>query len=326
MAERTRSLDDMLAKATERVPWLPDDTKSGARFERLSIGGEHFVLKYQDPTDDWLLRATGDPGDRYVRLWDRGLIDRLPEVIDSAVVAASFDGSVGRVLLRDISDTLLTPGRPFSCEQHVRFLNHMAALHAAFWGWHDDVGLTPLDVRYLAFSPKIAMAEAELGSDLLVPTVMAKGWDALPTVSPTLAGTVLPLLDDVGPLIAAIEQVPHTLVHGDWKSANLGSHVDGRTVLLDFGELPGEASPLADLSWYLALNVDLLPESKDEAIATYRTALEREGVETAGWWDQALSIELFGTMVQFGWEKVLNGPSDDLTWWEGWAIRGAQCL
>jgi hypothetical protein len=326
VAEQEHLLDAMLAAATQRDGWLPDDTKSGARFERLTIDGERFVLKYQDPADDWLLRATGDPGDRYVRLWDRGVIDRLPEVIDSAVVTAAFDGDVGRVLLRDVSDTLLTPGRPFAPEQHVRFLNHMAALHAAFWGWHDDVGLTPLDVRYLAFSPTVASAEASLGSRLLVPAVMAQGWDALPTVSPTLAKTVLPLLDNVGPLIGALEEVPHTLVHGDWKSANLGTHVDGRTVLLDFGELPGEASPLADLSWYLALNVDLLPESKDEAIATYRSALESEGIETASWWDRALAIELLGTMVQFGWEKVLHGPSDELTWWEGWAVRGTHCL
>ena len=54
----------------------------------------------------------------------------------------------------------------------------------------------------------------------------------------------------------------HTLVHGDWKAANLGSHADGRTVLLDFGEVPGEASPIADLSWYLALDTDRCPRPK----------------------------------------------------------------
>ena len=91
-------------------PWQPDDTKSGARFERMTIAGDRYVLKYQDPKDDWLLRATGDPGARYVRLWEEGILDRLPAVIDSAVVAASFDGAVGRVLLRDVTDALLPPG------------------------------------------------------------------------------------------------------------------------------------------------------------------------------------------------------------------------
>jgi len=131
---------------------------------------------------------------------------------------------------------------------------------------------------------------------------------------------------DVAPLTAALGHVPHTLVHGDWKAANIGSHADGRTVLLDFGEAPGEASPLADLSWYLALNAALLPESKDDTIATYRTALERHGVSTDGWWDRAVALEMLGVMVQFGWEKALGGPGPELSWWEGRALEGLRWI
>jgi aminoglycoside phosphotransferase (APT) family kinase protein len=114
-------------------------------------------------------------------------------------------------------------------------------------------------------------------------------------------------------------------VHGDWKAANLGSHPDGRTVLLDFGEVPGEASPIADLSWYLALNSDLLPETKDQAVVTYRAALERHGVDTDGWWEGAVALELLGAMVQFGWEKAFSTASE-LAWWEARAVEGAQWL
>ncbi len=320
------SLAELLDRAEERQPWEPDDSKSGARFERVVIAGVPHVLKYQDPNDDWLLRAAGDPGNRYVLLWERGLLDRLPEMLDHAVVAAAYDGSVGMVLLREVSEQLLEPGRAFRPAQHQRFLDHMAALHAAFWGWHDDVGLTPLATRYQLFSPQVATAEAALGSAALVPKVMAQGWDALPNVSPDLAHVVLPLLEDVAPLVQALEQVPHTLVHGDWKAANIGSHADGRTVLLDFGEAPGEASPLADLSWYLALNADLLPESKDDAIERYRAALEAQGIDTGGWWERAVSLELLGAMLQFGWEKALGGPSPELQWWVAGALAGAAAL
>jgi hypothetical protein len=319
-------LHDLLDAADSRQPWEPGDTKSGARFERVVIAGENYVLKYQDRRDDWLLRATGDPGVRYVRLWEHGLMERLPDVIDPAVVAAAFDGTVGMILLRDVTAQLLAPGEPFSLEEHTRFLNNMAAMHAAFWDWHDDVGLTPLATRYLIFSPAVAEAEAALGSSAVVPKVMADGWVRLPAVSPHLADVVMPLLDDLGPLIAALENVPHTLVHGDWKAANIGSHTDGRTVLLDFGEASGEASPIADLSWYLALNSDLLPETKDEAISTYRAALEGLGIDTGGWWDRAVALEMLGTMVQFGWEKALGGPSPELAWWEAWAAAGATWL
>ena len=141
----------------------------------MTIGGARYVLKYQDPRDDWLLRASGDPGERYVLLWERGLLGRLPEVIDHAVVAADWDGYVGRVLLHDVTTALLPPDQRLSRDQHLRFLDHMAAMHAAFWGWHDDVGLTPLSVRYLLFSPPTAEAEAALGSRAVVPQVMAQG-------------------------------------------------------------------------------------------------------------------------------------------------------
>src|SRR4051794_8616485 len=123
------SLNELLATATSREPWFPDDTKSGARFERVVIDGERFVLKSQDASDDWLMRATGDTGERYVRLWTSGLLARLPAVLDHAVVAADTDGGVGRILLFDVSGQLLIPGAPLTDTQHERFLDHMAALH-----------------------------------------------------------------------------------------------------------------------------------------------------------------------------------------------------
>ncbi len=117
--EATSLLYDLLDAADSRESWDPEDTKSGARFERLVIAGERYVLKYQDPRDDWLLRATGDPGVRYVRLWEHGLFDRLPDVLTLQWSRAAFDGTVGMILLRDVTDQLLTPGEPFSLEEHA---------------------------------------------------------------------------------------------------------------------------------------------------------------------------------------------------------------
>ena len=118
MTDSKDGLTGLLARAESRRPWTPDDTKSGARFERVVIEAEPFVLKYQDPRDDWLLRASGDPGRAYVRLWESGLLGRLPPEIDHAVVAADYDGEVGRVLLRDVGSTLLEPDTPFTAMQH----------------------------------------------------------------------------------------------------------------------------------------------------------------------------------------------------------------
>jgi hypothetical protein len=202
----------------------------------------------------------------------------------------------------------------------------MAALHRTFWEWHDDVGLTTLSRRYLAFSPTVARAEAALGDPALVPRLMSQGWARLRGEAPRLARVVFPLLKNPTPLVLALGSVPHTLVHGDWKAGNLGSHADGRTILLDFGEVPGEASPLADLSWYLALNADMLPESEEATIDRYRAALEAEGVDTGPWWERAVALELLGTMLQFGWEKGLAGRGVELDWWESQALRGSELL
>ena len=328
--EVRRSLADWLECAESREAWVPDDTKSGARFERLIVDGTRYVLKYQDPRDDLFLRAVGDPGRVYVRLWESGLLARMPSVIDHAVVAAAYDevAEVGMVLLRDVSDALLEPEARFTPEQHARFMDHMAALHAAFWGWRDNVGLTPLRLRYLMLSPTVAASEAARGTEAVVVKAMSEGWECLADVSPGMARVVLPLLEEPGPLVDALCRpgAPHTLVHGDWKAANLGTRSDGRTVLLDFGEAPGEASPLADLSWYLALNAALLPEPKDDVLATYRDALERHGVATGEWWDEAVALELLGCMVQFGWEKALGGRGDELAWWEERVALGARRL
>jgi hypothetical protein len=307
---------------------VPADSKSGARFEQVAFGGERFVLKYQDARDDWMMRATGDvAGRRFAALWESGLLDAVPDVIDHAVVGAAVDGTVGAILLRDVSDGLLPPGdEPLGHAEHTRFLDHMALLHAVFWGWSDVVGLTPLRARYLMFSPAVAEAEAARCSPAVVPRVMGQGWERFPTVAPRAAAVVVPLLEEPGPLVAALGGVPHTLVHGDWKAANLGTHNDGRTILLDWGEVPGEASPVADLAWYLALNAARLPQSKEDTIAAYRAALERHGVDTTGWWDEAVGLEMLGALVQFGWEKAVGGPGAELDWWENWAMKGAEWL
>ncbi|HXX89027.1 MAG TPA: hypothetical protein VEI83_02230 [Acidimicrobiales bacterium] len=322
------SIEALVDGCSSRRPMVPEDSKSGARFEWVVRDGERLVLKYQDARDDWLMRATGDlRGRRFAALWSSGLLDAVPDVIDHAVVGAAVEDGVGAVLLRDVSAGLLPLGdEPFELDEHLGFLDHMARLHATFWGWVDGVGLTPLRARYLMFSPAVAEAEAAIGSEALVPTVMARGWARFPEVAPRAAAVVTALLEEPDALLRALARVPHTFVHGDWKAANLGRHRDGRTILLDWGEVPGEASPLADLAWYLALNAARLPQSKEDTISGYRHALEHHGIDTAGWWEDALALELLGTLAQFGWEKALGGPGPELDWWEHRALGGAARL
>ena len=90
---------------------------------------------------------------------------------------------------------------------------------------------------------------------------------------------------------------------------NLGTHPDGRTILLDWA-LPGSGPACWDLCWYLALNRARLPESKEAAIGRFRAALEAGGVATGSWWDAQLDLCLIAIMATFGWEKALGDDAD----------------
>ena len=245
------------------------------------------------------------------------------EDVDEATgtVTAPVDLERPALLMEDVSAWLVpATDDPITPEQQERFLGDMASVHAAFW----DTTL-PIDVvtprgRYLELSPSMAEAELARGSDALVPQLVRRGWPLLEEVAPRAAGVVVPLAHDPAPLVAALAETPQTFVHGNWKLDNLGTDADGRTVVLDW-ELPGRGAPLSDLAWYLAINCRRLPTSKESAIACYREALERRGIETAGWWDRQVGLCLIGALVQFGWEKALGGYDDELAWWEEQALR-----
>ena len=114
-------------------------------------------------------------------------------------------------------------------------------------------------------------------------------------------------------MVDALAESPATFVTGDWKMGNLGRHADGRTVLVDQA-YPGEAPGLYDLLWYVALNRQRLPVSKEATIDAYRAGLEAAGIDTGGWFERQLGLSIIAMMATFAWEKAL-GDADELAWW-----------
>jgi hypothetical protein len=316
----------LIAGATSRASLTEGAGKSGARLERLVIGGQPYVLKHLDLAQDWTMRASGClPGAPLVA-WERGLLARLPECFNQPIVGVVPIAGGCAVLMRDVTPWLVPVNdEPIALEQHLRFLRHMAALHAAFWACGSECEVVPVMHRYLELSPWLAEAEAAVGSAHLVPRLVGEGWPRLAEVAPAAAAVVTPLARDPGPLVAALADTPQTFVHSNWKLDNLGTDEAGRTVLLDW-EQPGRGAALSDLAWYLAINCRRLPQSKEEAIAAYRRALESHGISTEPWWDRQLALCLLGALVQFGWEKALGGYDEELAWWEAQAIRAAPLL
>jgi len=320
------SVEELVAGATHREPIVDGAGKSGARLERVVIDGQRYVVKYLHLTDDWTMRAAGDLSGASFTAWRRGLLARLPDCFNQPIVGVARDPGGCVLLMRDVSQWLVAvTDEVIPLKQHRRFLEHMATLHAAFWDAGQEIEVIPVMHRYLELSAWTAEAEASIGSTHLVPRLIGRGWTLLGDVAPRAAAVVVPLSVDPGPLVEALDRTPQTFVHGNWKLDNLGTDAHERTILLDW-ESTGRGAPLSDLAWYLAINCRRLPQTKEEAIDSYRGALERCGVDTAPWWEAQLSLCLLGALVQFGWEKALGGYDDELAWWEARAIEGVPLL
>jgi hypothetical protein len=324
------SVDELLSGVSSRTPFLTTDSKSGSGFERVVIDGEPHIVKYVHVDHDWTMRFCGDLGCNPLQVWASGLMDLVPQRIDHGMVGAA--GGLGRnglgaaLLMRDLSDELVPPGdTPLDLEQHRCYLDTMAALAAASWGWVDDIGLVPLGHRWTWFSPANLEVERARGWPDPVPPIAADGWERFAERVPTdLVDVVTQLRIDPQPLLDAAATTPMCFVHGDWKLGNVGTAKDGRTVLIDW-TYPGSAPVGHDLAWYLALNRARLPESKEDSIEALRSSLTVHGVDTAGWFDRQMAVCLLGGLVEFGWEKAL-GDADELAWWCERAYAGARHL
>jgi Phosphotransferase enzyme family len=319
------SARDLLARASSRNRVQPADARAGAVFERVTVGAESFFVKGLSASSDWIMRIADDHVHRAYLIWQSGIMDQAPDLIDHTVVAMDLTGAPGdavlTIVMRDVGASLVPPGdATVPAVQHTRFIAHMAALSSAFWGWEDQLGLTTMAERMRFFAPDNIAAELAAA---VVPgplAAAAAGWPALAERSPLLSAIARSVHDDPTILTSRLSGLPGTFLHGDWKMGNLGSHPDGRTILLDW-TLPGAGPACWDLCWYLALNRARLPEQKEAAIARFRAALESHGIATAAWWQEQLDLCLIGIMVTFGWEKAL-GDAGELAWWEA-RVAGA---
>jgi hypothetical protein len=328
------SVDELLAGAEMRRPFVNPDGRSNTAFEHVAIDGVEHVVKYVHLDYDFTMRVSGDLACRTVRAWEAGLLDSAPDLVDHGIVGAAAgwgrNGWGVALLMRDVSADLLPPGDgPIPVDQHLAFLDHLAGFCAATWGWRDDAvsgpGLLPYEARWAWFGHFAIEGERDLGWPERVPKVAEAGWRRFEEQAP---GDVVHLVDglrrDTTPLAAALRDTPSCFLHGDVKASNTGRSRDGRTVLIDWAYV-GEGPACHELAWHLALDRARLPISKEATADVFRAGLERHGVDTAAWWDRQLSLCLLGAVVQFGWEKAL-GDAEELDWWCRAARRGAAWL
>ncbi|HEX2698765.1 MAG TPA: hypothetical protein VHM89_00995 [Acidimicrobiales bacterium] len=334
MRQPVGSVEELLAGAERREPFVNPDGRSSAPFERVWIDGAAHVVKYLHLDDDFTMRVSGDLGCRTVRAWAAGHLDIAPRLVDHAIVGAAAghgrNGWGAALLMRDVSAELIPPGDgPIGTDQHGAFVDNLAGFCAAGWGWRDDQAsgpqLLPYAARWAWFGHAALDGERALGWPERVPRLADEGWSLFAERAPaSLARLVDDLRHDPAPLAEALQCTPSCFLHGDVKASNAGVAADGRTVLIDWAYV-GEGPACHELTWHLALDRSRLPISKEATIAAFRSGLERHGVETAGWWDRQLALCMLGALVQFGWEKAF-GDGAELTWWCDAASAGAAWL
>jgi hypothetical protein len=308
----------MLAGAVRREPLAATDGRSGSLLERVVLaGGETVVVKHARAASDWIMRATHDDGGRVATLWSSGLLRRVPDVIEHAILAVERDGDGWAVVMRDVSAALLPDAARLSRATSRRVLEAAAALHATFRD-EPPLELCSLADRYGFLSP--ATARREAGGPDEVPKLIARGWERLPELLPAdVAEAVLAVAERPAPFAAELARFPATLVHGDLKLGNVGL-LGERVVLLDWGTQTGWAPSAVEVAWYLAVNASRIDATREQVLDDFRAA---EGERHD---EDALRLALLGGLVQLGWDKALHasGHPDpsvrareraDLAWW-----------
>ncbi|WP_134733363.1 phosphotransferase [Amycolatopsis nivea] len=229
---------------------LVHDGLSGANLFRAELEtGEPVVIKHIRPADDWMARATADPG-REGLLYVEGVYDALPAAIGSAVIGAEAVDDGWVLLMRDLTAdrrALLDSADPRSWERMLAAVHEM---HEVLRGRLPSAALCSVSDRLRLFSPVRPFVEAR-GSDTL-PKMLTTNWECFAEHGPAdLVHEVFRLADDPSGLLAALAgSAPFTVLHGDFRPQNLALSPAGVTAL-DWG-LACYGPPELEFVWFLS--------------------------------------------------------------------------
>lgn len=331
-----------------------------------------FVLKHFSIDSDWIMRLTHDSEVREVALFRGGVYQRVPDLCIIPIVAAAREGKSWASLMVDVSEHMLPGGgEPLPQPDLRRILDHLAVVHSRFMEdeslLNPALGLSSLRDFVLILSQPVVARELAQDRSHPVLEMARRGWDIFGDVGmPEAVRIVRKTQLDLRPLLRALARAPRTLVHGDYKLANLGVWTppapppppatpasegapteasveptpkppEPRTIIIDWQDATF-GSPLLDLAYFLAINSNRLPVSKEDAIQMYRDSLASFGYSyQPAAWARDLEVGLLaGGGMRLVWQKALGTQSDDpvvrareteeVRWWSEQIIRGSRWL
>lgn len=346
------ALRDLLGREVEEVRLEPFEpagwSSTDSAFLGVHLDGESepsLVVKHMDSERDWLVLATDDELGRCVTQWSRGLVQRFPPEVDSAVVACTRSEAGPAILMHNVEKDLFAEEEPLSLRDQDAILDAMAALHAEFWldpALEDEtLGLCTLANLFTHTSAEKAERTAAIHPTWVLEFIR-EGWARMPEVlDDDVVDLLTALSRDPSPLCSALGEFEWTLVHGDLRLANLGLRweEDAPTLIaLDMAR-PARTAPIVDVAWHLAAEEKERPVTKEEAVATYRRHLERRlgrrfddvawsrQVEV-GWVSGLVMIAPLKAAVATTFEEPdrREQACRELAWWSERAREGARHL
>lgn len=217
------------------------------------------VYKRIGPEAGWLGVASRDTAPRELRLHRSRLLADLPPGLTTGVVAAAepapgVESRIGGVLLADERGHLLRdplrspPGR--MPRTVVALVRRIARLHARYWNdprlSDPALGLVSDRDALMLTSPAAIEARIATGDPTPYLALARAGWERFFALADSTDAALLRgVLADPAPVLAAVERLPRTLVHGDLWGPNLGWLSPGRRA-------PRYGSRLLLLDWALA--------------------------------------------------------------------------
>jgi hypothetical protein len=321
---------DRLGLDAEAEQPFPNDGWSGAELTLIARGPDRFVVKRDSVARDWIARATRD-GPLLREAWFAAAGLPLPAPWSAPYLGVGRDGDEFLLVMPDLGSTLITWEQPLDEGLLVRVLEAIGRLHAARWPDHvlDTAhgAWCPLRERLLLLSRPSGQRYLGWGGRAAVAGErFVAGWDAFERLAPRDArDLVRDLSSDVAPLVAALDQEPATVLHGDLKLANLGIAADGSLPAVDWQMVM--VGPVAlELGWFLVSNSASLPWLPTQVLDRYR--------QHAALDDASADLTWIVGLLMRGWRKGLDAEAgetlasgvaaaDDLAWWCSTAVEAA---